>query len=404
MDLQLDFRKMFGAAADGLFALALTQPGTFHGAARPILQGHAGGDIAKAQALALQGLHTYAHVLKRHSDRFRTGYNDQITYQDLRVPVGRHWTTPVGTAPGVDPHADGLEPLSYLYGLQMPGPVSCDPQLPSQMPFQEDARRDDLYTPPVFVSRGLAHMRDRLRAYREGGGTAIVLPALVGTCHCESGMGRLLAELQAMIEGLAPYADGFVWLPMLAGWPGIWDPQSFRRAAVTLRSAAQDRQVLVEMPAMDDGLPVDRWLDLVGAFVTHGGDGIVAVGGREVPRERTPSPAGWPFASAIQCGASLAGSRQAAIEAARGAFPQLFIAACGGFHHGDEAFRACQYANVIVENEAYTRFGPGLAVQLLHKLVLRLRALARSGEAESANLWAYQQARWRRPSRSTVVP
>ena len=116
--------------------------------------------------------------------------------------------------------------------------------------------------------------------------------------------------------------------------------------------------------------------------------------GREVPREQTPNPACWPFESAIQCGASLAAYRQTAIEAARQAFPTVFIAACGGFHRREEAFRACEHANVIVENEAYTRYGPGIVLQLLHKLVLRLRYLQRAGQIDSEELWDFQQARW----------
>ncbi len=395
MQWRLDFRKIFGAAADGLFAMALTQTSTFEGAARPILHGHAGGDIARAQELALQGLQAYLHVIKRHSDRFLVGYSDEVSYEDLRVPVARRWTTPIGTAPGVDPHADGLEPLSYLFGFQMPGPVSHVPQQPAHMPFQEDPRREDLFIPPTFASRGLAYFSERLRAYRQRRGTAIVLPALAGTCHSAAGVSPLLTEIETMVKTLAPHADGFVWLPMLAGWSGLGHPDCFRRAAEALRTHAGDRPVLVEMPAMDGEICSDRWLELVGAFVDGGGSGIVAVGGRAVPGAQTPAPAGWPFPSAIRCGASLAACRQAAIEAARRAFPRLLIAACGGFHHRDEALRACEYANVIVENEAYTRFGPGIAVQLLHQLVLRLRYLERTGKIESTELWAFQQARWK---------
>jgi hypothetical protein len=135
MRFRIDFASLFGKALDQLFALALTQPDTFHGTARPILQGHAGGDLVKAQALALEGLHAHLHVLKQHSDRFLVGFNDELSYEPLRVPVAGRWTTPVGTAAGVDPNADGLEPLSYLFGLQMPGPVSLHPREPSAAPF-----------------------------------------------------------------------------------------------------------------------------------------------------------------------------------------------------------------------------------------------------------------------------
>lgn len=394
MDLPIDFKRLFGSAADGLFALALTQVGTFSGAARPILQGHAGGDIARAQALALQGMHAHLHVIKRHSDRFLDRFNDDISYADLHVPVARKRTTPIGTAPGVDPDADGLVPLSYLYGLQMPGPVSLHPHTPAAMPFQEDTRWDDLFVPPTYASQGLGHVLDRLRAYRQSGGTAVVLPALVGCVGSDADAAQLLTEIQTLVEALGPFADGFVWLPSLTDASSIWSPAFFRRVAQTMSTAASSRLLLVEMPATDN-LQEDRWLELVDGFVGGGGHGIVAVGGRKVRREQTPDPASWPFDAAFQCGASLASYRQTAIEAARRTFPQLFIAACGGFHHRDEAFRACEYANVIVENEAFTRFGPGIVLQFLHKLVLRLRHLQRTGQIETSELWAFQQACWR---------
>lgn len=399
MHFRIDFDKLFGKAVDRLFALALTQPGTFHGAARPILQGHAGGDIVKAQALALEGLQTHLHVIKRHSDRFLECFDDHLSYAGLRVPVAGKLTTPVGSAAGLDPNAEGLESLSYLYGLQMPGPIALQPHHPAEMPFQEDARREDLYVPPTYASQGLVPVHDRLREYREAGGTAVILPAIVGCCRSAADESDLLRELETMAEALTPYADGFVWLPALAGWPGVWCPQTCRRAAQAMSAAAPGRLLLVEMPAFENS-GERNWLDLVGAFSDGGGAGIVAAGGREVPRDQTPNPARWPFETAIQCGASLAAYRQTAIEAARRAFPSLFIAACGGFHRREEAFQACQYANVIVENEAYTRYGPGIALQLLHKLVLRLRFLHRDGQIESEELWGFQQSRWKSGSGS----
>jgi hypothetical protein len=203
----------------------------------------------------------------------------------------------------------------------------------------------------------------------------------------------MLCDLQAMAESLEPYVDGLVWLPSAAGLSDIRNPLLFRRGAEAMRAAATGRLLLIELPAFEDPDEAE-WLNVVGAFVEGGGDGIVAVRGREVPRDQTPNPTTWPFPSAIQCGASLAAYRQKAILAARQAFPDLFIAACGGFHCRDEAFRACEYANVIAENEAYTRFGPGIVLKLLNQLVLRLRYLRRSGQIDSGGLWSYQQSLW----------
>ncbi|MHB9080181.1 MAG: hypothetical protein ACYC3X_22125 [Pirellulaceae bacterium] len=136
----------------------------------------------------------------------------------------------------------------------------------------------------AVTSRGLDYVRDRLRAYRQAGGGAIIVPALAGRCGLEAAVAPLLREIETMAETLAPYVDGFVWVPALAGCSGIWSPHHFRSAAQSMSAAATGRLLLVEMPAFE---PVDTnsWLNLVDAFVDGGGDGLVAVGGREVSRE-----------------------------------------------------------------------------------------------------------------------
>ena len=393
MRFRIDFASLFGKAIDQLFAVALTHPDTFHGVARPILQGHAGGDLAKAQELALEGLHAHLHVLKQHSDGFLVGYSDEVSYGPLRVPVAGRWTTPVGTAAGIDPQADGLEALSYLFGLQMPGPVSLHPHEPSEAPFQEDVRRADLYVPPTFASRGVTYVGDRLREYREAGGEAIILPAVVGGPETSQDSRAAHQELEDIVRELAPLADGFVWIPGLADSSALLQPADFRQAAQRMRAAAEGRLNLVEMPACEEA-EIAPWLALAEAFLAGGGDGIVAVSGQTVPRDSVPRPDQWPFQTAVRCGASMAAYRQRAIEAARRTFPGVFIAACGGFHRREEAFQACEYANVIVENEAYTRFGPGIARVLLNKLALRLKVIEREGQLDQATLYAYQQERW----------
>jgi hypothetical protein len=60
---------------------------------------------------------------------------------------------------------------------------------------------------------------------------------------------------------------------------------------------------------------------------------------------------------------------------------------------------------VIVENEALTRFGPGIARLLLSKLALRLNFLHKQGAIPSARLIDYQRAQWSglQPERSGAV-
>jgi hypothetical protein len=280
-----------------------------------------------------------------------------------------------------------------LFGLQMPGPVALHPQEPSAAPFQEDARRGDLYVAPTFCSRGLVYVCDRLREYREAGGQAIIMPAVVGRTDSPSDCRSVHLEIQTIVSALAPLSDGFVWVPGLAGSPALCRPAEFRQAAERMCAAANGRLNLVELPAFEEA-ETDGWLELAEAFLAGGGDGLVAVSGQDVPRLSVPWPEQWPFDTAIRCGASMAAYRQRAIEAARRAFPRAFIAACGGFHRREEAFSACEHANVIVENEAYTRFGPGIAIALLNKLALRLRYLQKQGVAAAGDLAGYQRSRW----------
>lgn len=385
MRFKFNFRSIFGQAADQLFARALTHPDTFHGAARPILQGQSEGDIEKARALALEGMHTYLHVVKRHSDRFLHGYDSSTSYESLRIPFGDRFSTPVGTACGLDADAEGLEALSYLFGFQIPGPVTLTARSAATARFQDDGRRNDLYVPLDFSSRGLAYVVNRLEAYRKTGGQAVILPAVATGVGGSSDWSDAASDLQTMVTAMRPWVDGFVWVPS-----GRAD---FADAARLLRRHVPDRLKLVEMPAYAES-ERDAWLENVSAFLTNGGDGIVAVRGLGVPRCRVPDPVNWPLASALWCGASMGPYRQRAIEDTRRAFPSCFIIASGGFHQRDEAFRACEYANAIAENEAFTRFGPGLAPVLLNKLALRLKFLQRKGLIESIELAEFQRLRW----------
>jgi hypothetical protein len=70
------------------------------------------------------------------------------------------------------------------------------------------------------------------------------------------------------------------------------------------------------------------------------------------------------------------------------------LAACGGFHNGGEAISACEHANVIMETEAFTRYGPGMARKLLARLSRRMSFLQKSGRVESGRLIDLQKQLW----------
>ncbi len=393
MSFKVDFRSLLGKAADYFFAKALTEPGSFHGAARPILHGHAGGDIARARALAVEALRDHLHVVRENSHRFLQQYDDRLSFDIVRVSVAGHWVTPVGTACGLDADADGLVPLSCLFGFQMPGPVTELPCLAEAMPFQEDARRENLFVPPVVASRGLRYVVQNLRQYRDEGGTAVILPGVVARVSDGEPLDDSVRQLERMLNALAPLVNGFVWTPQYTGVRAVFQPEEFAQTARVMAQAAPGHLKLVELPAWDAARQAE-WMALVAAFLTSGGDGVVAVSGREVNRDRLPSPDDWPYEQAILCGADIASFRQRAVAAVRREFPSAFIAACGGIHRGAVAFEVCQNANVIAENEAFTRYGPGLGRTMLKRLANRIQYLQRHGLTEAENLVMYQQRRW----------
>jgi hypothetical protein len=393
MAFKFDVKATFGKAADAMFAMALVDTTVFHGAARPVLLGHSDGCILKAQELVLEGLQDHLHVVQKRSDSFLKAYNSKVSYDSVRVAVAGRLTTPVGTGCGVDMNGGGLDILSAIFGFQVPGPVSLHEKRLDTAPFQDDFRRGNLFVPPTFASNGLESFLGHLRAYRERGGEAVILPSIVGLASggCEVGESR--RELKTILHDLASYSDGFVWCPSLAGSPSVVSRESFRLTGSLMAEFAPGKLNLVEMLPYEPE-EQDDWLQLAGEFLDAGGDGLVAVRGIEVPRSRVPKPDHWPYETAIMCGESMGPYRQRAIEAARQAFPSAFLAACGGFHDRDEAFKACRYANVIMENEAFTRLGPGIARHLLRKLVDRLRVLERKGVVPVADLASYQRQEW----------
>ena len=393
MPFNIDFKAVFGSAVDMMFGMGLQNPDAFLNAARPILMEQADGDIVRANALALEGLETYLHIVKRHSGKFLREYKHDLSYDSILTTVAGRQTTPVGTACGMDPNADGLEAFSYLFGFQTPGPVTVRPRVMPAVPFQDAGSPADLFVSPLLPNEGLDYFLHNVKTYRERGGDSVILAAVVGLTDSSSGVDHAFEEMRQLLESLEAYVDGFVWIPQMAGDRSLMSPREFGRTASLMSSVAGRKLKLVELLGCEEAERVE-WLSLVETFCSSGGDGLVAVGGLEVPRSRVPQPDQWPFETAVLCGASIQPYRQWAVEQVRRLCPDVFIVACGGFHTDCEAFTACQFANVIMENEAFTRYGPGIACKLLARLVLRLRALQREGTIQSDRLVDYQQARW----------
>ena len=156
-------------------------------------------------------------------------------------------------------------------------------------------RRSDLYVPTDISSRGLDYVADRLREYcrsRWTGGH----PAVVGD-RLSRFDGRGICRGRTAGDGRrsSPYVEGFVWTPLGAA--------DFAEAATAAGQRRGQPAKLVDLPAYaEQEGPV--WLDRVSAFLSNGGDGIVAVRGLEVPRSCVPDPAQWPYETPFRCGAT----------------------------------------------------------------------------------------------------
>ena len=394
MKFKLDFNRIFGAGINRLFAIGLTDPEAFCMAVRPILEGHADGDILHAQSLALQGLKDYAHVVEKCSDMFLKGSKKHAKFEHLPVEMAGKQVLPIGTSHGLDANADGLDVLSHLFSFQTPGPVAVSPTVVGSAPFQEDGHYNDILVPCAFASRGLDYFRNNLAGYREAGGKAVVLAAVVGlTGGCED-VPRALLEIELLVESLRDYVDGFVWTPQMAADTSLLTRDVFVETATRFADRAPEHLKLVELPCCKE-VDRDKWLALADTFLTHGGDGIVAIGGQLVDRQEVPHPQQWPYETALRLGGSQAPCRQWAIKQLRRSYPTAFISASGGFHHANDANRACAHANVIMETEAFTRYGPGLARKMLHRLADRLLFLTKKGHLSSPDLHLLQQRLWK---------
>lgn len=393
MDFIAEFKRFFGKVPDPLFALALTSSGTFHGTVRPILHGHSGGDIVKAQALVLDSIRDYLHVVRKQSDRFLVEINRKTSLDPVLIPLAGRKTTPVGTGCGLDPNAEGLEVLSYLFGFQVAGPVTVHRRSLESAPFRDDSRRANLYVPPTFASKGLSHFAANIRRYRDLGGKAVLMAAIAAVPAAGDSSRAALEQIRTLVETLRGWVDGFVWTPTLVPATRNLPDDTLRCVARAMSDLAPDELKLLKMPPYE-AAGRDAWLQSCRAFLEGGGDGFVCVCGKSVPRDRVPRPDDWPFESALLCGAGMGVYRQRAIEDARRCFPSAFIAACGGFHDDGEAIRALRFANVIMENEAFTRFGPAIARSLLNRLVLRLAYLNRTGQTDSESLMEFQREQW----------
>lgn len=343
------------------FEQSLRSPKIFRGFVRTAAYVLAGGDPERVHEMAIKALNEYVDVIEQVSPEFDS--------PNLRIEIAGQNVMPFGTAAGLDKNGDALYPLSKIFGFLEAGTVVVNERPGNSRPrIAVDEIREEIYNAQGFPSKGLEYFLGNVRKYRKSGGKAPLLVSICGIPQEPTKLDVAYNELEKLLGEIGPYADGFVWNPFspnTGALSALRTPKEFKSSAELVARKAGSKLKLVKMGPYDQNYEKENeWLGLVEAWLEGGGDGIVAVNTRMIPKEQVPSRS-WGYQSAGRSGPFLQDYRQLAITAARKEFPNAFIVGVGGIDSGDQAFAACEAgANALESYTPYTFHGFGLLLEM----------------------------------------
>ncbi len=350
------------------FEFSLKHPWFFRQVARRFLY-HKFKDPEEVHAAALSYLSKYYDVLVKNADLF--------DFPELEVDIKGHKIKPFGTAAGMDKDGRCFEPFSHVYGFQESGTVVLRERAGNPKP-RVAVGRLNLYNSQGFPSKGLDFFLERIMRYRSFGGDAVIYASVCGLPiddNVDKAIYHAVGEFEQLLEALNPYVDGFVWNPFSPNTEALQklrSPELFAQHAVIMGHYAKDKLKLVKMGPYSG----PDWLKLVDSWLSEGGDGIVAVNTRMVPKEEVPSWK-WGYPSAGVSGQALQNNRLMAVEITRQTFPKAIIFATGGIFSAQDAYRTFEAGATALESYTpETFYGFGL-VRKKMKGVLKL--LKRNG-------------------------
>ena len=316
------------------------------------------GDPERVHELALKALNDYKDVLKDAAREFN--------FPDLHVNLAGRSVMPFGTAAGLDKNCDAVEPLSHIFGFQEVGTIIVNPREGNKKPRVAVGASGDLWNAQGFPSKGLQYAKEKLRAYGDSGGDGIILASICGVPTESNALDVAYGETKFLLEELEHLVDGFVWNPFspnTEALAALRTSETFELYAKLVKSYAGTAPALVKMGPYEPG-EKQQWMDLVGSWMQGGGDGIVAVNTKMVPKEIVPVK-DWGYKSAGRSGEFLQQYRQRAVRDVRAAYPKATIIATGGIDSAEQAWNAFEAgADALEGYTPYTYKGFGLLLEM----------------------------------------
>lgn len=366
-----------GLIESAAFDLSLDYPWLFRRVVRPVLYRRYAEDPETGEQDPERVHETALRLLDEHeSSLWAYGNRLASDFPHLVVAIKGRRYLPFGTAAGMDKNGDALRLLSRVFGFLEPGTVVMQEREGNPRPrVAVHESYGDIYNAQGFPSKGLDHFLENIREFRLEKRLSPVYISVCGIPSQDKGVDNALSvaweEMETLLTELGPYADGFVWNPFSPNTETLRQlqtPEVFQHYAELVKKHAPDPKLrLVKMGPYSSMIKErDEWLRLVGAWLDGGGDGIVAVNTKMVPRSVVPAEE-WGYKSAGKSGRSLRLYRKRAVRDARTEFPDAVIFATGGIENGDDAYQTfAAGADALEGFTPYTYHGFGMLRKLMN--------------------------------------
>ena len=305
-----------------------------------------------------ENVHDRALELLNECDDILEKHQEEFDFPDLYVKIKGREMLPFGTAGGLDKNGDAITPLSRIFGFLEIGTITLEPRRGKLRPrIAVYDREEAVYNNQEFPSKGVNYVARKLEEHIKKRTRVIPIYANIAGLSDETAKPKAIKaaieEIKLLVKILDPFVDGFVWNPSSPNFSMLKylrTPEVFKEVAGAIAEYTPNKVKLVKMHPYEPA-EMYSWLDLVGAFIDNGGDGIVGVNTRKGSKRQIPVK-WWKYESAGESGRPLYLYRMRAVHDARKAFPDIIILATGAIYDGADV---CQTIKAGADGvECYT--------------------------------------------------